>query len=144
FAFDLPYGNATATLRWNHLFSDKLFMNVSAVYNDYDFGFRGGQGDFHVRLDSGVRDWNGKVDFEYYPHPAHRLKFGFNHTYHALTPNVATATNGEAFFSNNAVTRYAHESAAYLMDELQVGRLLKLNAGLRFSSFVQIGPYTST
>lgn len=143
FAFDLPYGNATATLRWNHLFSDKLFMNVTTVYNDYDFGFRGGQGDFRIRLDSGVKDWNGKIDLEYYPASGHRLKAGLVYTYHQLTPSLATATNGEAVFSNNAKIRYAHESAAYLLDEVQVSSWLKVNAGLRLSSFSQVGSYVS-
>jgi len=42
FEFRMPYGNATATVRWNHLYNDKLFMNVSAIYNDYDFSIGGG------------------------------------------------------------------------------------------------------
>lgn len=143
FNFDMPYGNATATLRWNHLFSDKLFMNVSAIYNDYDFGFQGGQGDFRIGLESGVRDWNGKVDFEYFPTPGHQVKFGANYTYHRLTPSLATATNGEAVFGNEADLRYAHESAVYFSDDMQLGTGVRLNAGLRISSFTQLGPYTS-
>jgi hypothetical protein len=143
FNFDMPYGNATATLRWNHLFSDKLFMNVSAIYNDYDFGFSGGQGDFRIGLESGVRDWNGKVDFEFFPNPNHHLRFGANYTYHRLTPSLATATNGEEVFGNEGEIRYAHESAVYLSDEMKIGSGIRLNAGLRVSAFTQLGPYTS-
>jgi hypothetical protein len=143
FNFDMPYGNATATLRWNHLFSDKLFMNVSAIYNDYDFGFSGGQGDFRIGLESGVRDWNGKVDFEYFPNPNHHLRFGANYTYHRLTPSLATATNGDEVFGNEGEIRYAHESAVYLADEMKIGQGIRLNAGLRVSAFTQLGPYTS-
>ncbi|MEL6925989.1 MAG: TonB-dependent receptor, partial [Bacteroidota bacterium] len=86
FNFRMPYGNATATLRWNHLFTDQLFMNVAAIYNDYDFGFGGGQADFTVDLFSGVRDYNLKVDFDYYPNPKHHFQIGVNSTYHRLTP----------------------------------------------------------
>jgi len=143
FAFDIPYGNATATLRWNHLFSDKLFMNVSGIYNDYDFAFAGGQGDFDIDLQSGVRDWNGKVDFEYFPAPGHTIKFGLNYTYHRLTPSLATATNGEEVFQNDAKIRYAHESAIYLMDDMQLSERLSVNAGLRVSAFTQVGSYVS-
>ncbi|WP_421947942.1 TonB-dependent receptor [Phaeodactylibacter xiamenensis] len=143
FNFDMPYGNATATLRWNHLFSDKLFMNVSAIYDDYDFGFSGGQGDFRIGLESGVRDWNGKVDFEYFPNPNHHLRFGANYTYHRLTPSLATATNGDEVFGNEGEIRYAHESAVYLADEMKIGPGIRLNAGLRVSAFTQLGPYTS-
>ena len=143
FYFDLPYGNATATLRWNHLFSSRLFMNVSAIYNDYDFRFEGGQGEFRIGLFSGVRDWNGKVDFDWFPAPAHKVKFGLNYTYHKLTPNVATATNGEQAFSNDFEARYAHESAVYLLDDFRLGGRLSLNTGLRLSAFTQLGPYVS-
>ena len=143
FYFDLPYGNATATLRWNHLFSSKLFMNVSAIYNDYDFSFDGGQGEFRIGLFSGVRDWNGKVDFDWFPGAGHKVKFGVNYTYHKLTPNVATATNGEQIFTNDFEPRYAHESAVYLLDDFSLGRRLSLNTGLRLSAFTQVGPYVS-
>jgi len=143
FYFDLPYGNATATLRWNHLFSSRLFMNVSAIYNDYDFRFDGGQGEFRIGLFSGVRDWNGKVDFDWFPAPRHKVKFGLNYTYHKLTPNVATATNGEQTFTNDFEPRYAHEPAVYLLDDFSLGSRLNLNAGLRLSAFTQVGPYVS-
>ncbi|MBV6652284.1 MAG: TonB-dependent receptor, partial [Mameliella sp.] len=143
FNFDMPYGNATATLRWNHLFSDKLFMNVSGIYNDYDFGFSGGQGDFQIGLESGVRDWNGKIDFEYFPNPKHQVKFGLNYTYHQLTPSLASATNGDEVFTNDGEIRYAHEGAIYVADEFKLGSSLLLNAGMRVSAFTQLGPYTS-
>jgi hypothetical protein len=143
FAFDIPYGNATATLRWNHLFSDNLFMNVSGIYNDYDFAFAGGQGGFEIDLESGIRDWNAKVDFEYFPMAGHKIKFGLDYTYHRLAPSLATLTNGEEEFSNAADIRYAHESAVYLMDEIQWNDRLSLNAGLRISAFTQVGSYLS-
>ncbi|MEN0003229.1 MAG: TonB-dependent receptor [Bacteroidota bacterium] len=143
FNFDLPYGNATATLRWNHLFSDKLFMNVSAIFNEYDFGFSGGQAEFSVDVFSGVRDWNGKVDFDYFINPAHSLKFGLNYTYHRLTPNVATASDGNTTFSNELEAKFAHESAAYIQDDWKVNDRLKMNVGVRFSMFTQLGPYVS-
>ncbi|GJM35088.1 MAG: collagen-binding protein [Saprospiraceae bacterium] len=143
FFFDLPYGNATATLRWNHLFNDRLFMNLSAIYNDYDFGFGGGQANFTVDVFSGVRDVNGKMDFDWFPHPDHQVKFGGNYSYHKLTPNIANATNGEVNFSNNLKPKYAHESAVYLLDEWRLGYHLSINAGIRASLFTQLGPYTS-
>lgn len=143
FYFDMPYGNATATLRWNHLFNNKLFMNVSAIYNDYDFGFNGGQGEFRINLFSGVRDWSTKVDFDYFAGPRHKWKFGANYTYHQLTPNVASATNGSQVFSNNFQPSYAHESAAYVLDEWKLGDAVIANIGLRLSAFTPVGPYVS-
>ncbi len=141
--FSIPYGNATATLRWNHLFSDKLFMNVSAVYNNYDFTLLGGQADFDVKLVSGVRDYNAKIDFDYFAGVNHKIQFGANYTYHKFTPNIATATAGDVEFSNNLQAKYGHESAIYLLDDFKVNRRLKINFGLRGSAFTQMGPYES-
>lgn len=143
FSFRLPYGNATATLRWNHLFSEKLFMNATAIYNEYDFGFGGGQADFTVDVFSGVRDWNAKVDFDYYAAFNHQLKFGLHYTHHKLTPNITQAQFGGTDFSNNLRARFAHEAALYLLDKWRVNSRLSLNAGLRLSLFTQLGPYTS-
>jgi hypothetical protein len=143
FSFDLPYGNKTGTLRWNHLFSTKMFMNVSAVYNDYRFQFNGGQDDFVFKLFSGVKDWNLKVDFENYPDTKHTLRYGVNYTYHTLTPNTASASNGEVDFNTTFKPKYANESAVYFMDDMKIGRRWAVNSGMRFSVFQQLGPYTS-
>lgn len=146
FSFNLPYGNATTTLRWNHVFRPTLFMNVSGIYNDYDFSAGGGQDVFQFNVFSGVRDWNAKVDFDYYPSVNHSLKFGVNYTYHRLTPNVFRGTNGEQTFTNADYlkSKYAHEYAAYISDDWKMTPQLTLNIGTRLSAFQQIGPYTSS
>jgi hypothetical protein len=146
FSFNLPYGNATTTLRWNHVFRPTLFMNVSGIYNDYDFSAGGGQDVFQFKVFSGVRDWNAKVDFDYYPSVNHALKFGVNYTYHRLTPNVFRGTNGEQTFTNADYLKpkYAHEYAAYISDDWKMTPQLTLNIGTRLSAFQQIGPYTSS
>ncbi len=141
--FKMPYGNTTATARWNHIFSEKLFLNTSLVYNDYDFSFDGGQSDFAIGLFSGVRDYNAKLDFEYFPNSRNAIKFGANYTYHRLTPNVTSATNGEVEFSNDLEPKYAHESAVYILNDYKVSSAFSINYGLRFSVFTQVGPYTS-
>jgi hypothetical protein len=143
FAFDLPYGNKTATLRWNHLFSEKMFMNVSAIYNDYRFQFSGGQDEFVFKLFSGVEDWNLKVDFESYPTTNHTIKYGVNYIYHTLTPNTASASNGEVDFSTAFKPKYANEGAIYILDDMKLGTKWAINTGLRLSLFQQVGPYTS-
>ncbi len=143
FAFDLPYGNRTGTLRWNHLFSNKLFMNVSAIYNDYRFQFNGAQDNFNFKLFSGVEDWNLKVDFENYYSNKHTFKYGINYIYHTLTPNTATATDGDFDFKNDASIKYANEGAVYFLDDIKFNNKWAMNAGMRVSAFQQVGPYTS-
>ena len=144
FRFDLPYGNTTATMRWNHLFGERTFMNLSVIYNDYDFGFNGGQAEWVVDVISGVQDVNLKLDFDYFPSPDHQVKYGANYTYHKLTPSIATASNGEIDFSNEKEPAFAHEMAFYVADDVRLGSRLAVNAGLRLSIFSQLGPYTGS
>ncbi|MFN3940665.1 MAG: TonB-dependent receptor, partial [Chitinophagales bacterium] len=89
FNVTIPWGNATTTLRWNHLFSNKLFMNVSAIYNDYNFEVSSDFDDFEFTLFSGVQDWSGKIDFDYYLNSNHTFKFGANYAYHTFSPYSA-------------------------------------------------------
>lgn len=143
FKFSLPYGNATATVRWNHLFNSRLFLNVSAIYNDYDFTFSGSQDQFSFHLFSGVRDWNIKADFDYFPSVKHKIKFGFNVIYHKLTPNVVSAISDDVEFSNDFKPKYAQSSSIYILDDHKINDRLTLHYGLRATAFSQLGPFTS-
>jgi outer membrane receptor for ferrienterochelin and colicin len=143
FAADIPWGNSTATLRWNHLFNDKLFLNTTAVYNDYQFSFGANQNDFEFKLSSGVRDWNGKMDLDYYTSFNHKIKAGIAYTHHKFIPNQISGKSGDVELKpNNALIKYAHEGAAYIMDDFEPVHWLRINAGLRYSFFAQTGPYT--
>jgi TonB dependent receptor/CarboxypepD_reg-like domain/TonB-dependent Receptor Plug Domain len=143
FKADIPWGNSTATLRWNHVFNRKLFANTTVVYNDYGFSFGAVQNDFALKLSSGIRDWNAKLDFDYYPSPQHRIKFGGLFTYHTFVPNILTGNQGDTLFEpNNESNKYASETALYVQDDWEISSRLKVHAGLRYSSFTQLGPYT--
>jgi hypothetical protein len=137
----IPWGNATATLRWNHLFNNKMFMNASFIFTDYKFEFGGAQRDFNFKLLSGIRDYNVKVDFDYYPNEKHSIKFGYHYTYHRFTPNTAEATSGDAEFKTDISRRHAMQMAAYIRDEIAITDWFKLNIGLRASLFMHVGPF---
>ncbi len=142
FKANIPWGNTTATLRWNHLFNDRLFMNASAIYNEYQFEFGGAQSDFEIKLSSGIKDWNGKVDFDYYTPSNHHFKFGTNYIYHTFIPNQVSGKSGEVNISpDNALVKYAHEAGAYILDDFDLTKWLRINAGVRYSWFGQSGPY---
>lgn len=139
----IPWGNSTATLRWNHVFSSKLFSNTSIIYNDYKFSFTGLQNNFDIRLASGISDGNGKLDFDYFASNKHHIKFGGNYIYHRFTPfSISGRQDSTNFNPDNAFRKYAHEAALYIQDEWEISSKLKLNAGLRYSAFMQVGPYT--
>ncbi|MFN3528450.1 MAG: TonB-dependent receptor [Bacteroidia bacterium] len=141
-SFEIPWGNATTTLRWNHLFSNKLFMNVSAIYSDFNFGTAVEQSDFRFALNSGVKNATVKVDFDYFPSLRHQLKWGMNYTYHTFTPSVVEARSGDNVFNLPGATNLnAHELAFYVQDQWDITDRFQLNAGLRYSNYTQVGPY---
>ncbi|MBL7727128.1 MAG: TonB-dependent receptor, partial [Dinghuibacter sp.] len=142
FRANIPWGNSTATLRWNHIFNRKLFSNTTLVYNDYNFEFGAQQNDFEITLASGIRDLNAKVDFDFYPAPAHKIKFGAQYTYHRFKPSVVSGKQGSTVFTpNNALIKYAAETGVYVQDDWEISEKLKMHAGIRFSNFTQLGPY---
>ncbi len=142
FKTNVPWGNRTGTLRWNHVFNRKLFANTTLVYNDYKFKFDATQNDFRVVLSSGIRDLNAKVDFDWYPAPEHRVKFGGQYIFHTFLPNQFSGSQGETELpTQNTANKYARDYALFVQDDWEISPKLQLNAGLRWSGFAQVGPY---
>lgn len=143
FSVDMPWGNGIAALRWNHLFSSRLFMNVTGTYTNYLFKFGSAQDQFRFELNSGISDWGGKVDFSYYPSTRHTLKWGLDYTFHTFTPiSVSAESNDVEFDTGLAQKLISHESAAYVLDEFDLNEKIKINAGIRYSTFQHVGPFT--
>jgi hypothetical protein len=144
FDVEVPWGNSTLSARWNHVFHKKLFMNTTAVYNDYQFSLGALQNSFNFVLSSGIRDLNLKTDLDHYLTPEHKLKYGALFTYHRLSPSVASGRQDSVLFlPNNAQTKFANEYGLYAQDDWEVNNKLKINYGLRWSAFQQLGPYTN-
>jgi hypothetical protein len=143
FSTRVPWGNATGTLRWNHVFGPRAFANTTLVFNDYKFDFTAKQENFQVGLSSGIRDVGWKTDLDYYPNPQHKVKFGMAITHHTFVPNVVSGRQDSIVFQpNNAKAKYAFESALYIQDDWAIGERWKINYGIRLSRFTQIGPFT--
>ena len=143
FEFNVPWGNATASLRWNHLFNDRLFVNTTAVFTDYNFAFEGGSNGFTFKLASGVRDGNLKQDFTFYPNSLHNIKFGWNYTLHRFIPTSVGASSGDVEFdTGDEVKIFGNEAAIYLLDEWDVNENIKINMGFRLSMYQHVGPFT--
>lgn len=138
--FGFNWGNATATLRWNHLFSDNLFSNTSLIFSNYSYGNDVSSGTSEFTITSGIRDESFKTDFEYFAGPKNNLKFGLNVIYHTFLPGTVTATSGTAFNGISIPNRYGGEYAAYIAHETEVASGVMLNYGLRYSVFQLYGP----
>lgn len=139
---NIPWGNATGTMRWNHVFNKRLFGNTTAVFNNYNFTFQALQNNLNVKLASGIRDFSLKQDFDLYPFTGHKVKFGGLYTLHRFTPSVVSGRQDSVIFKPlNAQAKFGQEAAIYLQDDWEISERFKINIGLRYSSFQQIGAY---
>lgn len=140
--FRIPWGNATVSARWNHVFGPKLFLNTTAIFSDYQFSFKGGQDDFSFGLSSGIKDYGLKVDFNQYPSIRHELKYGIQYTYHVYTPSTVDVESGDTEFAIDTPSKLnAHEGAVYFQDDYSVTDQLKVNLGVRLSYFAHVGGF---
>lgn len=143
FSTRIPWGNTTASLRWNHIFNPKLFSNTTAVFSNYDFSFEATQDEFEFKLKSGIRDFNIKYDLNYFPNSRHNIKAGVNYIYHIFTPTNVSAKQGETTFDLGKVIRlYSHDAAVYIGDDWDLSSKFRTNIGLRYGNFTQVGPFT--
>lgn len=142
--FELPWGNSTATMRWNHVWDAKIFSTTTLTYNDYKFSVAAGFRDAKFTLQSDVRDYSFKNDFDYYPNPNHKIKFGMDYTFHRFRPYSTTITLGDSSIAPIDKYKYAHQAGIYGMDEFDLGSRIKVNAGLRISYFTNVGPFEKT
>jgi hypothetical protein len=137
-SFTNIYGNSTLNLRWNHLFSDKLFSNLSMIYSDYYYGldlnFVGFQ------WDSGIKNYNIKYDFKNYISDRFKLNYGLNAIYYDFNPGIikpSSATSGINF--SQLDKKYAFEPAVYINADQELSKKFTISYGLRYSLFYRLG-----
>jgi len=137
-------GNATATVRWNHLFSKKTFSNFTFIYSRYMYSLGTADEDDanSFTWDSHLEDFGGKGDFTWYFDADNTIRYGFSSIYHSFAPGVAKGGENSIFTEYRIPKNHAIESALYASNEQKIGTLFKLNYGLRFSIFNNIGSGT--
>jgi len=133
-SFTNTWGNLTSTLRWNHIFNAKLFLNLSAVYSDYSnlLDLNADTLSQKSQWSTGVRDMTLKADYSYYRSPVNLIKFGLVSTYHRFIPGRNNNASGDQF---NIARDRSLESAAYYQQQLNFGESFELNYGLRLGIF---------
>lgn len=139
--FGFDWGNISGTLRWNHLFSEKLFSNTSLIFSDYNYAVSILSGDNDFKVTSGIRDINFKTDFQYFYDSENKFRFGFIGYYHTFLPGEIESVGGNVN-SYKVENKYGLELAGYLNHEIDLSHRWKLNYGLRYSGYLNLGPGT--
>jgi hypothetical protein len=152
YKFGLGWGNKTSSLRWNHLFSDKLFSNTMLTYSKYmfsventeEYAYQNEAYEYMFNYYSGIEDLGARIDFDYLPNPNHYVKFGVNYINHTFYPGQLDLREEESdedyyyYFDTSFVFSdriYADDFSVYLEDDIKVGERFKVNMGLHASAF---------
>ncbi len=136
------WGNATTTLRWNHLFNEKLFLNSTALYSNYKYDIGFDMGGEMVNMTSSIRDFSVKEDFQYYLNADNNITFGVNSIYHKFNPGEMNS-NIQGFSDLKMDKKYALESSIYFSNDQKISDNIKLNYGFRIANFTLAGPFKS-
>ncbi len=137
-SFINTYGNATLNLRWNHLFSDKLFSNLSLIYSDYYYGLEIDQVGF--QWDSGIKNYSIKYDFRNYITDKIKLNFGASGIYYDFNPGTLTPSNATSGINADQLDKKkAFEPSLYLDVEQKISKNLNIAYGIRSSMFYRLG-----
>lgn len=141
--FDLAYGNSVANFRWNHLFSNKLFSNLSLIYSDYDYTLDFGLAEFDWNL--GITNFNFKYDFKHYLNDKTKLEYGLNGIYYKFDPGFIQPTaESSPVQARKLENKFAFENAVYAGVSYQLFSKINLQAGLRLSNFLRLGQKMNT
>lgn len=137
--FGIDWGNTTGTLRWNHLWSQKLFSNTSVVYSDYNYRVAITRDADDFSITSSIRNINLKHEFQYYLNSKHTFNFGFNSFYHTITPGQVEASDSSNINPVNLQNRNALENAIFFSGNWKPNSRWNIEYGVRLSSFNLLG-----
>ena len=140
----IGFGNQTASLRWNHLFSGKLFFNLSLIYSRYNYELGIPEGDANsFTWNSKMFDYSARFDFTHYLTNKHTLRYGATVMYHEFFPGAAYGLGSKSVFTEFILpAAYAFEHSLYITDEFKATEKFTIKYGSRFGLFQNAGPGT--
>jgi hypothetical protein len=143
----LEWGNATGTLRWNHLFGQRLFSNLSLIFTHYQLAIKQSEKEkvgpdyYNMTYSSRIRDLGFKYHFDFMPHPDHYIRFGINSVWHYFVPQAFVIKSSHPVDNNSIVSKPINtaESGIFIEDDWKINPKLRANAGIRLSHFYSYG-----
>jgi hypothetical protein len=137
--FNINWGNGTGTLRWNHIFNSRLFLNTSLIFSNYNYAFKVKNGTNDIRIFSQIRDWNLKQDYQYSINNKNSFRFGWSSIYHIIRPGEITGNATSSINDKIQDKRYSFENAIYASNVFKPNNKLTITLGARLSAFNVMG-----
>ncbi|AEA44088.1 TonB-dependent receptor [Fluviicola taffensis] len=136
--FGINWGNATGTLRWNHIINQKWFSNTSFIYSKYDYKISISGGDVKFDITSQIQDFNVKQEFQWFPNNRNKVKIGLNVINHGITPGQIDANEGSGINVKRIQPTNSIENAVYISNDYTITENLTMSYGLRGSNLIAL------
>ena len=136
------YSDQNASIKWKHLFNNKLYGVLTASVSNYNYGVDSDENPVEAfKMDFDIRQLNGKADFSFFPNSRHTVNGGIHITRYDLSPGTYEPVGSESLVRRDVVAdEQAMESALYISENFEVSPKLSLYAGLRYSFYQYLGP----
>ena len=148
---NMNWGNSTATVRWNHVFTNRLFLNLTTYYSKYDYSLQfSNDSKKKSNEDAQGYDWTSNIinyglkpSFTYYINSANSLHFGVQGIYYTFKPGTGIGTEGTEQHIKELADQHALESAVYIDHEFKPTKKFGIQYGGRLSAYQLIGKGTA-
>lgn len=140
----IGFGNHTASLRWNHLFSSRLFFNLSLIYSQYNYKIASPENESTSFVwDSNLREYSARFDFTHFISGNHKVRYGVTTAFHEFFPGSIHGVGSNSLYSDFILPpQYALESGIYISDDYKISEKFTVKYGLRLGLFQNIGRAT--
>lgn len=138
--FGINWGNATGTIRWNHIYNSKLFSNTSLILSNYKYKITIASEGTNFDIFSQINDWNLKHEFQWYLNNRNNIRIGLNTIYHTLRPGEVRPTNDKSSINLRLLQhRYSWENSIYATNTWKASDRVNVTYGVRLTSFSVLG-----
>ncbi len=137
--FGINWGNGTGTLRWNHIFNKRLFLNTSLIFSNYNYEVSIASGQNNFLIFSQIQDWNLKQDYQYSINTKNNFKFGWSSIFHKVRPGEIQASNTASVNSSQQPRKQSLENAVYVSNNWKASNKLSVAYGARLTAFSVLG-----
>jgi hypothetical protein len=137
--FGINWGNGTGTLRWNHIFNKRLFLNTSLIFSNYNYEVSIASGENNFRIFSQIQDWNLKQDYQYNINNRNTLKFGWSAIHHKVRPGEIRSSANSSVNSSEQPRKESLENGIYASNAWKVNDKFSITYGTRLTAFSVLG-----
>lgn len=137
--FGINWGNSTGTIRWNHIWNERLFSNTSIIYSDFDYNVDIMQ-DAGFSLTSMIKNWNLKHEFQFFSNNKNTVSFGLSSIYQTIIPGQLELSEDSDILPLVLQKKHASDNAIYANHIWKPSYNLNINYGVRLSAYYLLGP----